>query len=330
MRALVIGGTVFVGRAIVDAARRAGHDVTVLHRGSSPLESGDVGELLGDREDPSVIGAAAEAGPWDVVVDTCGYIPRAVDLSASLLAGACERYLFVSTVSVYADLASRGIDEGSALHDPPAPEVETVDADTYGPLKVACERAAEDALPGRVLLIRPGLLVGPHDPTGRFPHWVRRLDEAGPVLVPRTDQSLQVLDARDLGDWVVTAAEAGHVGPVNLVGPPGDLTWSGALRTLAEVADGGAELVEADPSWLLDREVRPWADLPLWLGPGEDDGVMHVDDSLARSLGLRTRPFRETAEDTLAWARATPDAGGDDRPGLDRGRETALLDELAG
>jgi 2'-hydroxyisoflavone reductase len=337
MRILVIGGTVFVGRAIVDAAVEAGHDVTVFHRGSAPLHRDDVEEQLGDRERTEDVHRLADAGRdasrWDVVVDTCGYVPRVVGMTAAALAPVVERYVFISTVSVYADLEAEGIDESAPLATPPAPDVEEITGETYGPLKVACEQVVERTLPGRTLLVRPGLLVGPHDPTGRFTHWARRIDEGGPVLVPRTEQLLQVLDARDLGRWVVRAAADDHIGSVNLVGPPGALTWHGALEELVELADGDAELVPVDPSALVERDVQPWRDVPLWLGPDADDGMMRVQDRLARSLGLETRSFAETAADTLAWLRASgpvEPAGGGAVPGLDRDRERELLDELAG
>jgi 2'-hydroxyisoflavone reductase len=234
-------------------------------------------------------------------------------------------------VSVYADLDRRGLDESAPLHDPPPAEVEEITGETYGPLKVACEQAAEGAMPGRVLQVRPGLLVGPHDPTGRYPYWARRVAEGGPVLVPRTGQALQVLDARDLGAWVVANAEATTVGTVNLVGPPGAVGWSEAVQALVDAADGDAHLVEVDPADLIARGVRPWVDLPLWLGPEAGDGMMRVDDTLARSLGLTTRPIADTAADTLAWAAEAPAAApGEDRPGLGREREAELLAELMG
>lgn len=329
MRILVVGGTVFVGRAIVDAARASGHEVTVVHRGSSPLHRDDVAEVLGDREESAVLSRLAAMGPWDVVVDTCGYVPRVVDLSARALSGVCDRYVFISTVSVYAHLERPGVEESSALHEPPPPDVEQVEPATYGPLKVACERAVEARLPGRVLQVRPGLLVGPHDPTGRFPYWVRRIDEGGRVLVPATDQALQLLDARDLGSWVAAAAGSGHVGAVNLVGPPGGLAWDEALGTVAEIAGGDAELVPVDPAWLGEHGVEPGKDLPLWPGPERGDGMMHVDDALARSLGLTRRRFAATASDTLAWVRRSPAAAGGAEPGLARAREAELLAALA-
>lgn len=237
---LILGGTVFLGRHVVDAALAAGHRVTILHRGHSPAHRpGDVEELLADRDG----GLDVLAGrSWDAVVDTSGYVPRVVGDSARRLAGAVDHYVFVSSVSVYADLTG-GVDEDRPLHEPP--DHEDVAA-AYGGLKVGCERAVEAALPGRALHVRAGLIVGPHDGTNRFTYWVTRVAAGGEVLVPDAlDRPVQVVDVRDLAGWMVDAAEDRLTGTLNVMGPRGAVTFGGLLA--AARAAGGP--TRGSPPW---------------------------------------------------------------------------------
>jgi 2'-hydroxyisoflavone reductase len=327
VRIAVIGGTVFVGRGIVDAAVRAGMAVTVFHRGSAPLHRDDVAEVRGDRERPEDLERLAGAGPFDAVVDTCGYVPRVVESSARALAGACERYVFISTISVYRPETPPGSDEDAApLHSPPPADVEEVTAETYGPLKVACERAADGVFGHRTLHVRPGFVVGPHDPTGRFPYWVERMAGTGPVLTPPLDQPLQLVDARDLGALTVRALEQELGGAVHVVGE--DTTFGGMLDAAAEAAGPQADAhpVPVDADRLVDAGLRPGPDLPLWLGAGAQTGVMRLDPGRALAAGLQRRPLVETAADTLAWIREDPTAV---RKGLEPDRERELLGRFA-
>ena len=328
MRILVLGGTVFVGRHIVDAALARGHEVTLFHRGRHPSHRpGDVAEVLGDRTRD----LDALDGSWDAVVDTSGSLPADVAAAAAALGPRSERYVFISSASVYADLSTTPVTEDAPTH-PPLAEGDPSTQD-YGPLKVGCEQEVERALPGRALILRAGLLVGPHDPTGRFTYWVQRIAKGGEVLAPRVpDAPVQVLDARDLGEWVVALVESGAVGVSNAPGPLGEHTWADLLATCAEVAGSDAEITWVDERWLLDRGVKPWLELPLWL-PDELQlgGMMALDDRRARSLGLRWRSLRDTVADTLAWVADAGDPAAVDYgtrisgAGLDPARERELL-----
>lgn len=309
MRLLVLGGTVFVGRHVVDAALAAGHEVTLLHRGHHPAHRpDDVEEVFGDRTRD----LDALTGTWDVVVDTSGYLPADVAASAEALSGRAERYMFVSSASVYADLSTVPVTEETPTHPPLADGDPSMD--DYGPLKVGCEHAAEHAMPGRALALRAGLLVGPYDPTGRLPYWVRRVAAGGEVLAPAVpDAPVQVLDARDLGAWIVDLAERGATGVVNAPGPRGVTTFTGLLDICRRVAGSDAAVTWVDEGWLQAQGIAPWSDLPLWLPTGAGlDGLMALDDTRARALGLGWRPLEETVADTLAWTtEAAPPAGAD-------------------
>jgi len=304
---LILGGTVFLGRHVVDAALAAGHPVTILHRGTSPAHRpADVEELLADRDG----GLDVLAGrSWEAVIDTSGYVPRVVGESARRLAGAVEHYVFVSSVSVYADL-TRGVDEDRPVHEPPGHEDV---ATAYGGLKVGCERAVEAALPGRALHVRAGLLVGPHDATNRFTYWVTRVAAGGEVLVPDAlDHPVQVVDVRDLAGWLVAAAEDRLSGTLNVMGPHGALTFGGLLAAARAAAGSDARLTVVDEDWLLAQGVAPWEELPLWVPASMPayGGMVDGDDRCARDMGVRFRPIHQTIADTLAWARTAPPARG--------------------
>jgi len=325
---LILGGTVFLGRHVVDAALAAGHRVTILHRGTSPAHRpADVEELLADRDG----GLDVLAGrSWDAVVDTSGYVPRVVGDSARRLAGVVDHYVFVSSVSVYADL-TRGVDEDRSVHEPPGHEDV---AAAYGGLKVGCERAVEAALPGRALHVRAGLLVGPHDGTNRFTYWVTRVAAGGEVLVPDAlDHPAQVVDVRDLAGWIVVAAEDRLTGTLNVMGPRGAVTFGGLLAAARAAGGSDARLTVVDEDWLLAQGVAPWEELPLWLPASMPayGGMLDGDDRCARDMGVRFRPIAQTVADTLAWARTAPPARGLTigarvaAAGISRDREAELL-----
>ena len=232
MRLLLLGGTRFVGRHLAETALERGHQVSLFHRGkTNPDLFPQAEHLLGDREgDLSIL----DGRRWDAVLDVNGYVPRIVRVSAERLAGAADRYVFISTISVYADVAVRGRHEGSPVKQPPPGEEgsEEFTGKAYGWLKARCERAVEEVWPGRTLIVRPCLLVGPHDFTGRFPYWPWRVARGAEVLAPdRPDLPIQALDARDLADWVLRSVESGHTGLFNASGPrsyPGCARGGGA------------------------------------------------------------------------------------------------------
>ncbi len=267
MRLLVLGGTKFLGRHVVALAREQGHEVTLFTRGkTNPGLFPEAEHLPGDRDGDL---AALAGREWDAVVDTSGYVPRVVRQSAELLRDAVGRYVFISSVSVYAD-QSRGPDEASATAQLEDPASEDVEAD-YGALKAACERVLDEVQASRAAHVRAGLIVGPHDPTERFTYWARRLAEGGDVLAPgKADAPVQFIDARDLAGFVLRLAAGDLSGPVNATGPAERLTMGEALPRMADAVGAGCRLRWIDSKTLLDEGVDPWMELPLWLGGDPD------------------------------------------------------------
>lgn len=337
MRLLVLGGTLFLGRHIVDEAHRRGHELTLFNRGrTDPAPVVGVEQIHGDREhDVSRLAGRR----WDAVIDTSAYLPRIVRASAEALAGAVDRYAFVSSISAYGTFPRSGLDEDAPAAPSPPPGEEDVSR-FYGQLKAACEREVEEVLPGRALVIRPGLIVGPYDPTDRFTYWVLRLAEGGRVLAPRApDQPVQLIDVRDLAAWIVEMAERSGAGVYNATGPAEPLTLGPALERIRAATGGGADLVWIDEDRLAGEGVQPWDELPLWLDlPRHPDfaGFLAVEIGRALAAGLRLRPLEATVADTLAWARTRTEAparvSGVPLPppaGLAREREAELLARLA-
>lgn len=306
MNLLILGGTVFVGRYLVEIALERGHSVTLFHRGlHNPELFPQVERILGNRDGD--LGKLAGRS-WDAVIDTCGYVPRVVADSARALAGNADHYTFISSISVYSDRSEGGIDESSPVEAVPAPEVEEVTGETYGPLKVACELAAEAELPGRVLVIRPGLIVGPHDPTDRFTYWPVRAARGGAIAAPAPpDAATQFIDVRDLAEWTLDMVETRGLGVYNATGPDYRLTRGALLQSCLTAAQSGGEAVWIDEAFLLEQKVQPWSDLPLWI-PVSDESAGFTATSSAKAItaGLRYRPLMDTARDTLAWAQERP------------------------
>jgi 2'-hydroxyisoflavone reductase len=301
VKLLVIGGTHFVGRAVVDDAVTRGHDVTVFHRGAEEPEGfPDVEHLHGDRDGGLDVLRGRE---WDAALDTCGYVPRVVRDSAQLLADAVGTYAFVSSLSVLPDEAPAGSNEDTSTHQPPFPDTEDITNESYGPLKVACELEAQAAFPGRCLIVRPGYIVGPHDPTDRFTYWVRRAGAGGEMLAPGPDgASLQVVDVRDLGAFTLDHLEKATADVFGVVGPLEALTWAAFLPLACEVASAGTSLTWLDRPFL---ESQPGDDLdesfPLRDYPYQ--GLHRYDARKAMAAGLKHRPLAKTIADTLDWDR---------------------------
>ena len=318
MKLLVLGGTKFLGRHAVDAALAAGHDVTIFTRGqTNPELFPEVEHLVGDRDGDL---DALAGRTWDGVVDTSGFVARIVRQSAELLQNAVRRYVFVSTISVYADF-SQPVDESSAvaqLDDPSSEEV----MEHYGALKAACEAVIDEVYGARGASVRAGLIVGPYDPTDRFTYWPRRLAAGGDVLAPGDPgAAVQFVDARDLAAWLVKLALEGPGGVFNATGPAEAVTFAELLDRARTALGSDANLVWIDDQPILDADIQPWTELPLWL-PGTDyAGMARTDTRRARDAGLRFRPLEETVADTLAWDRTVEG----DRPTLTREKEQALL-----
>ncbi len=321
MKMLVLGGTMFLSHAVAADAVARGHDVTCAARGASgPVPDGARLVTL-DRESPdwSPLG-----GEWDAVVDVAR-TPSWVTSALDALADRTRHWTFVSSISVYADHSTPGgSPETLPVLPPISDDVDQDSPESYGGSKVACEQAVQ-ARGTAALVVRPGLIIGPGDPSGRFTYWAERLAECGEVLAPESpDRGTQAIDVRDLAAWIVTCAERGTTGVFDATGPIvrlGDL-----VEEIIAAVGGKADVVWAPADFLEKCDVNHWAgprSLPLWL-PEDSRGMTAHDVSAAFAAGLTTRPVADTAVDTLAWLRATPDAP---RTGLSRAEEQEVLDD---
>ena len=302
MKILIIGGTRFVGRALVETAVSKGHTVTLFNRGkSNPDLFADVETIVGDR-DGGLDGLRGRS--WDVVIDTCGYLPRLVRDSAELLKDAVEQYIFISTISVYADFASRGMDESAPLATMADETVEEITGETYGALKVLCEKAVDEVINGRVLHIRPGFIVGPHDMTDRFSYYPHRIAQGGSVLLPESpDWPMQVIDTRDLAEWTILAAEQQLTGIYNITGPNYPLSFRKLVETCQDISQSNATFTYASEQFLQENDAQNA--FPLWAWE-EDAGVHTVNSQKAIAAGLTFRPLAETVRDTLGYLDTLP------------------------
>jgi 2'-hydroxyisoflavone reductase len=335
MKLLIIGGTWFVGRHLVEAALARGHEVTLFNRGTHASAARDVETIAGDRYTDI---ATLRGRRWDVVVDTCGYVPRAVTAAAEVLCDAVERYVFISSQSVYADVSMRGVDETAPLKQLTAEQLDEANkigtegqpsyGALYGGLKALCEQAAEQAMPNRVLIVRPGLIVGPQDYTDRFTYWVVRVARGGEVLAPgRPERPVQFIDARDLAEWTVAMSERREAGVFNANRLPDTVTMLDVLDQCKSSSGSDAVFTWVSEAFLHREQVAAWSQMPLWL-PEEDapqlSGFMFVNVDKAIAAGLRIRPLGDTVRDTLTWARKEL-SDGLLKAGIDAEREQALL-----
>ncbi|MCL6732612.1 NAD-dependent epimerase/dehydratase family protein [Streptomyces neyagawaensis] len=310
MRLLMLGGTEFVGRAVVESALARGWEVTVFHRGRHEPPAG-VRSLLGDRTAPDGLAALVDAsaavaasgeGGWDVVVDTWSAAPRAVRDTARLLAGTAGRYVYVSSCSVYAWPPAAGSDESAPVVQGAAADAGQTD---YARDKRGGELAAVEAFGAdRSLLVRAGLILGPYENIGRLPWWLGRVARGGPVLAPGPrDLPLQYIDVRDLAGWVLDAVERGASGAYDVAGPPGTTTMGELLDACVRVTGGPADLRWTPAEAVLGAGIEPWTQLPVWVPEGSDlHGALHQRDvSRAVREGLRCRGVEETVRDTWEW-----------------------------
>jgi 2'-hydroxyisoflavone reductase len=333
MRLLVLGGTEFAGRAVVEAALGRGWDVTVFNRGTHRPPAG-VRLLQGDRTAPDGLAALVE-GEWDAVVDTWSAAPRAVHEAARLLRGRAGRYVYVSSCSVYAWPAPAGYDESAPLVEGAEPDAGKTD---YARDKRGAEIAAVEAFGAdRSVLVRAGLILGPYENVGRLPWWLTRIARGGPVLAPGPRElPLQYVDVRDMAEWILGAAEQKLGGPYNMISPQGHATMGELLDACVDVTGAAAELRWTGPEVILEAGIEPWTQLPVWVPPGSDmhDSLHSADVSRALATGLSCRTVGETVADTWAWLR---DIGGtapmrpDRTPkGLDPEVEARVLAGLSG
>lgn len=331
MRLLIIGGTRFLGRHLAALALERGHAVTLLHRGRSA--SGlftDADHRFADRNDD--LAALSGTETWDACIDTCGYVPRHVRSLAAVIGKRVGQYQFVSSISVYDGYARESTDEACPLARLADPAAEAVTAETYGGLKAACEEAARQAFGDRALIVRPGLIVGPFDRSGRFTWWVARLvraarvPQASEVLAPGDPGGpLQIVDARDLAAWQLGMAERADAGgSYNVVGPQVAMTMGEFLWNARSLLAPEATLTWVDECFLQQHTVAPWTEMPLWL-PAADAGVHRVDARRALATGLTCRPLAATLADTAAWTESTPAGGLIEGIGLAPEREAGIL-----
>jgi 2'-hydroxyisoflavone reductase len=317
VRLLVLGGTKFLGRAAVEAALARGHEVTLFNRGeTNPELFPEAEKLRGDRTQDL---DALRGREWDAVLDPSGYIPSVVRASAETLADSTAHYLFVSSVSAYASLA-QPVDEDSPvaeLGDLPDDKL-SEDYSNYGPLKALCEQTVADVFGERQATVRPGLIVGANDPTGRFTYWPHRVARGGRVVAPAPPEAqVQFIDAKDLGDWLVDLSERRAGGVYNATHP--GRSFREVLETCREVSGSDATYEWVSAELLNEHEVGEWMELPLWIADPDSVAMHEVDVSRAVAAGLTFRPLEETVRDTLEHA-ATADG-----VGLTPERETELL-----
>jgi 2'-hydroxyisoflavone reductase len=324
MRILILGGSIFLGRHVVEAALAKNHEVTLFNRGqNNPQLYPEVEKLRGDRNtDLRVL----RGRTWDVVIDTSGQLPRQVRASVDLLKDAVEHYTFVSSISAYADF-SRPVDESMPVAVLKDSADEDSSPENYGALKALCEQVASETMPGRSLVIRPGLIVGPYDPTDRFTYWPYRVALGGEVLAPEPPFApIQYIDARDLAGWMLQMAELEQTGIYNATGPATRLSMGELLEACRRNSHSDAEFTWVSEQFLSQQEVSAWSDLPLWVPPSDLNfaGFLAADCRKAIDAGLEFRPLTQTVHDTLTWEAERP-SGHEWRAGLSREREQALL-----
>ena len=281
-----------MGRVLTAHALERGHHVTLFHRGQTGAGLfAQCEHLHGDRDG----GLQALAGrQWDAVVDTSGYLPRVVRASVDQLRDSVAHYVFISSISVYAEPTAAGSDERAPLRSLPDPSVESITGETYGGLKALCEGVVRTSFDDRALIVRPGLIVGPHDPTERFTWWPERLARGGRVIAPGDpEQGVQFIDARDLGEWLVRSLEQRVTGTLHAIGPQQTLSMRRFLETARDAVGGGAELVWMDEKFLLANDVGPWMEIPLWV-TSADAGLAALDVSRAVAAGLTFRSVADT------------------------------------
>jgi 2'-hydroxyisoflavone reductase len=337
MKLLILGGTRFIGRHLVRAALARNHEVTLFNRGNHSSAMNGVETIRGNRNADL---SGLRNRRWDAVIDTCGYVPSVVKASAKALSDSVENYAFISSLSVYADVSRAGVDETApvaTLTDEQLTKAEAIDSsgqlsavnygEMYSGLKALCERTAEEVLPGRVLNIRPGLIIGPHDYTDRFTYWVVRVARGGEVLAPGSpNRYVQFIDARDLAQWTVEMVERRETGVFNATGRPGELTFGNVLEECQTVSRSRASFTWVSEDFLAREKVVAWTEMPLWLPEDYQKlkGFMFVNCDKAINHGLAFRPLGETIQDTLNW-RQENFADEELKAGLSSDKEQDLL-----
>ena len=342
MKLLILGGTRFLGRHLVTSASARGHEVTLFNRGRHSADQANAETIHGDRHTDI---HKLQGRRWDAVIDTSGMLPRAVRAAAEVLADSVERYVFISSQNVYADVSAPGVTESSPLAkltNEQLDEAYAIDRSgepsygkLYGGLKALCEQAVEEVMPNRVLIIRPGLIVGPYDYTDRFTYWVVRVARGGEVLAPdRPDRFIQLIDVRDLTEWTISMIERKETGAYNANRAPKTLTMKNLLDECRAVSQSDASFTWATEEFLLQHEVAAWSEMPLWL-PAEAaphlKGFMFINCDKAARAGLRIRSLSDTIGATLTWYQTDRRSQNEKLDaGLDPHKEQELLRKLRG
>ncbi len=335
MRLLILGGTWFLGRVLGELALACGYSVATFNRGVSAPDLPGVQAIHGNRENPDDWKRLADHGPWDAVIDTIGYVPNQVQAGATALASAVGRYVFVSSVNVYIDWPDEPLDDDSPLFDCPPDADAGFGADLgyagqYGALKAGCERAVVAAVgPQRAVILRPGVILGPHEYVGRLTWWLTRAARGGRLLAPGPAQRpIQPVDVRDVARFAFACASAQMSGSFNVTAPIGHATFAEFIDTCIAVTGVGTQAVWVDPDWLARQGVQQWTELPLWR---THRGVWAVDSSRAVASGLRCRPLRDTVAETWQWMNSGGNAitgEGEAGRAADHGLPAAREDDL--
>jgi 2'-hydroxyisoflavone reductase len=337
VRLLVLGGTRFAGRFIAEAAIDRGHVVTTFNRGRSGDDPAGAEAVRGDRENGADLARLVRGREWDAVLDTSGYVPAVVGNAARVLSGNAAAYAFISTVSLYSDWPQNPVSEGSCVYDC-APGVTGTAEDElnwsvrqYGSYKAGCERAVTREFGGNVLILRPGIILGPYENVGRLIWWLARIAAGGQVLAPGESlREIQPVDIRDLMAFALDSLEACITGTFNVTAPIGHATFGSMLAACIGATGSDAQLEWVDDAFLLSNGVRQWTEIPMWR---TYPGTWRVDSSRAVAKGLSCRPIAATVADTWTWLSSGQKPrfyGREARYGLDPGKEKLLLDLWAG
>lgn len=341
MKILILGGTKFLGRHLIDAALNNNHEVTLFNRGRKYGNEHvpTVEQIHGDRHSDL---EKLSGRRWDAVIDTSGYLPQTVEASAKFLRDKTNQYVFISSGSVYADTSQPDYDETTPtakLTKEQKSAIEKIDPKTelngltlgehYGALKTVCEETIEQEMPGKVLNVRAGMIVGAFDWTDRFNYWVMRVARGGRVLAPGSGESfVQLVDARDLSEWIVQMIEENENGVFNVTGKPFELNFGEMLDAIKTATGSDAEFVWAEEKFLAGNSVKLWSEMPFYLSDSDESArnflTMNVDKALSKNL--KFRPLQETITDVLNW-RQTQDF--EMKAGISVERETELLEKLA-
>lgn len=338
MKLLVLGGTRFLGKHIVEAAMKKGHSVTLFNRGSQQNLFPEAEHLIGDRENDV---RALQNRSWDAVVDTCGFVPKHIEDVMQQLSSRIKHYTFISSLSVLPNPIKAGIDEKAEVETISSEILQEIYADEtkqkrlihYGALKALCEKTADEYMPGKVLHIRAGQLVGPNDYTDRLPYWVNRIAKGGTVLAPGDpDRPVQLIDTRDLGKWIVEMAEKQVAGVFNATGP--QITMEELLNECKKVTGSNAEIMWVSEKFLFDEKISPWVQMPLWIPEhfgidGSDSepwkGFFRLNIEKAIENGLTFRPLDYTLKDVYEWDLARLDR--ERKAGISLHQEQKLLEK---